>query len=96
MTVTWKPLSPSSVRGVLKGYFVRTRLLSTNLRQVHDAKVEELTLGNDETSLKLTSLKPFSEYEIEVAAKSGVGVGASRKLIGSKITVLFAIDGCWL
>ena len=64
--LTWNPPSPHHRNGIITGYTVSVKNTETN---------ETWELSATDTSLTVTSLTPYVEYEFSVAAETAPGQG---------------------
>ena len=71
-TVTWKPLSKSSLNGKLMKYVVNRKDSDGNGLKSFDA-TEEI--------IEFTDLRPFTKYRVQVAACNSAGCGPKSKEI---------------
>ena len=58
--VTWNPPSEKSLRGILRNFAIEWRVSGEN--------VSSMNLSADQNSHQLTNLKPFTEYDVRIAA----------------------------
>ena len=59
--VTWNSPPEESLHGVLQNFTLEWRKTS-------EGNISNLTLGGDQNSHRLTNLKPFTEYDVRIAA----------------------------
>ena len=71
-SVTWKPLSKSSINGKLTKYVVNRKENDGNGLKSFDATEEKIDF---------TNLKPFTKYLIQVAACNSAGCGPKSQEI---------------
>lgn len=68
--VTWSPVSKEYLHGIHRGYCL----------YVDDVQRNDSDLNNTEIQKKhILGLKPYTEYKIEVAAKTTPGCGTRRQ-----------------
>ena len=71
-SVTWKPLSKSSINGKLTKYVVNRKETDGNGLKSFDATDEKIDV---------TNLRPFTKYLVQVAACNSAGSGPKSKEI---------------
>ena len=71
-SVTWKPLSTSSINGKLTKYVVNQKENDGNCLKSFDATEEKIDF---------TNLRPFTKYLVQVAACNSAGCGPKSKEI---------------
>ena len=71
-SVTWKPLSKSSINGKLVKYVVNRKENDGNGLQSFNAVKE---------NIDFTNLRPFTKYSVQVAACNSAGCGPKSKEI---------------
>ena len=64
--ISWQPPASEYRNGIIVGYTVKIVNLDTN---------DETQTNINETSLVVTDLTPFTDYEISIAAHNGAGRG---------------------
>ena len=84
LQVSWNALPQQSINGLLIGYRLIYKLLSTSRRRALFAKPEEIIVSPHKTSIWLKGLRSFSVYEIKVAAFTSVGDGPFSLVVGGQ------------
>jgi len=84
VTVTWE--EPTEVNGILSGYRIQV-LMGSEV-------ISSDTVPGNTTRFEATSLQPFTEHTLEVAAINGVGLG--DKAVTTVITSEAGEYGVWL
>ncbi|KAM4586686.1 cell adhesion molecule Dscam1-like isoform 2-T2 [Fundulus diaphanus] len=73
--VTWKPPSVELRNGVLRSYIVSYREYDLEAQQFKNWQQFSVTATSEEESAVLTNLKPSTQYNVHVQAKTNAGLG---------------------
>ncbi|XP_035983333.1 Down syndrome cell adhesion molecule-like protein 1 [Fundulus heteroclitus] len=73
--VTWKPPSVELRNGVLRSYIVSYREYDPETRQFQNWQQLSVIATSEEESAVLTNLKPSTQYNVHVQAKTNAGLG---------------------
>ena len=74
--VTWRPVLPGYVNGILQGYKLTYQLITASDQHMPDEKENILTLNPHNLSITIQHLRSFSVYKIKVAAFTRQGTGS--------------------
>ena len=75
VTVAWEPVQKFYIHGRLLGYKIYCSLITDALVEVVPAQTLVFTVGPKTTSTKITELRSFSVYTIQIAAFTRKGAG---------------------
>ncbi len=73
MRLSWTSIDSGSWHGIPSGYCVTYQTRDSN--QNHFQEIE----NRSQLTTMITSLKPYTRYHVQVAAKTGAGCGAQDK-----------------
>lgn len=73
--VTWQPIDPNGIHGVLLGYKIRHQAVAIGQEPVKDQPIIEKTVTASTLSLVLTNLEIFTLYRVDVLGYTIMGDG---------------------
>ena len=71
MRLSWTSIDSGSWHGIRSGYCVTYQTRDSNQNNIQE--------NNFQLTTMITSLKPYTRYYVQVAAKTGAGCGAQDK-----------------
>lgn len=73
--VTWQPIDPDRIHGILLGYKVRYQAIAVGQESIEDQPILELKLTSSTLSAVLEDLEIFTFYRVEVLGYTIAGDG---------------------
>ena len=92
--VTWQPIDPNGIHGVLLGYKIRYQAVAIGQELVKDQPIIEKTVTVSTLSLVLTNLEIFTLYRVDVLGYTIMGDGPPATATAGLLTLILLVFIC--
>ena len=92
--VTWQPIDPNGIHGVLLGYKIRYQAVAIGQEPVKDQPIIEKTVTASTLSLVLTNLEIFTLYRVDVLGYTIMGDGPPATATAGLLTLILLVFIC--
>jgi hypothetical protein len=85
LPLQWLPIPSNGLPGILLGYRVWYKPVSTADSDIEEAVIKEIRISADKTSIILTDLDIFTRYRVEISGYTVKGDGPLSITFGGNI-----------